>query len=653
MNSISLVTNLTNTKTVYFSDLDHLAKLVTENDWSHALFKNEYRNSANFYETQLFTLDVDEGCNLEEAKIIFKKYKHLIVTTRNHQKSKDNRLPCDRFRVILFLQEPIRDNDIYSATWHALYKIFPFVDPSCKDPGRYWFKSHEVISSNPDGDLVRPSIATKVNVLQNILPSPQQNKGVLARSTIQIINEGAVEEGSRNKSIFKAALDCRQQGYSYEETVKILSGKSTLSNNEELRAIKSGWDREPKYPPRSNNSKNDKLPTELWVKDWLSDRNANLDYKSNIFEIDGNEVPFDLLISRLSLDVDNNKLEYNDRKIQHALNIWIDEQRKFVVRDHISKIQFNPAANPETINRFLNAVVGDSKPLDVAVLRQFIWQIKRKLLGLKVGQHLMVILVGKHRGGKTEAIKKFLEPIFQLYMAANDMTVINDERGIKTLNDNYCIFFDEMAKASKVDTDRLKGIISGEYISYRIMRTNQYVSLKNNCTFIGATNNRVRDLIYDPTSARRFYELNTLDVLNHAEINSIPYLEIWQSVDPLAEMPILPYLKDLDMAQESEIRNMCLVEEWLTNWCEIIEGEEHKGWWKPDSLYGNFKKWLEWQNKTGLLPTYNKFLNRIGYFRKKGANSTVDFYVNGKNFHKHRGENGWKYSIKPKDLEYL
>lgn len=638
---------------VRFDDLDHLAKLVTENDWSHALFKNDYRNGANFYETNLFTLDVDEGCSLEEAKNIFKNYKHIIVTTRNHQKGKDNKPPCDRFRVILFLEAAIHDSDTYLATWQSLYKKFPFIDSSCKDAGRYWFKSQDIISVNHQGDLVAPSMPEKPKPLVNNPPPHNGNKGVLARSTTKIISDGIFEEGSRNISMFKAALDCRQQGYSFDETVNMLSGKSSLSQTEELRTIKSGWDREPKYPPRQKKSEEDKIPTELWVKDWLLEHNANLNYKSNTFKIDGSEYPFDLLISRLSLDVDNNKLEYSDSKIQHALNIWIDEQRKNVVNENIASIDFSPQISTEALDRFLIAVTGESKPLDVAVIKQFIWQIKRKLLGLKVGQHLMPILVGKHRGGKTEAVKKLLEPIFQLYMAANDMTVINDERGIKTLNDNYCIFFDEMAKASKVDTDRLKGIISGEYISYRIMRTNQYVSIKNNCTFIGATNNRVRDLIYDHTSARRFYELITLDVLNHAEINSIPYFDIWKSIDPMSEMPILPFLKDLDVVQESEIRNMCLVEEWLTNWCENVPSENpNEGWWKPDSLYGNFKKWLEWQNKSGLLPTFNKFVNRIADFRIKGISNAFEYHVNGINFKKHRGETGYKYSVRPKELEY-
>lgn len=647
------MTNITTAKTIEFSDINHLAKLVTENDWSHAIFKNGYRKSDNFEETFLFTLDVDENCSLERAKNIFCIYKHIIATTRNHQKPKDTKPPCDRFRVILFLQEPILDCETYLATWKWFNDKFPFIDQSCKDAGRFWYRSIDIISINDSGELVAPILNIKKN--QNSTNDISfENKGILSHATQKLIKDGILEQGSRNISIFRAALDCKQQGYSYDETRQLLSGKSTLPSNEELRAIKSGWDREPKYPPRNKKSENDEIPTELWVNDWLIQNNVSLNYKSNMVQLLEFETPYDLLLSRLSLDSEAEKKHYSDNKIQHALNIWINEQKKNVISHHIKSLEYRSDSNQDLIERFLLAVTGVKRPIDIAVIHHFIWQIKRKLLGLKVGQHLMIILVGKHRGGKTEAIKKLLEPIFQIYMLANDMTVINDERGIKTLNDNYCIFFDEMAKASKVDTDRLKGIISGEHVSYRIMRTNQYVSLKNNCTFIGATNNRVRDLIYDPTSARRFYEIQALDILDHQIINSLSYIDIWKSVDPYSEIPILPYLNELDLIQESEIRNMCLVEEWITNWCvEVSSPDPNQGWWKPDELYANFKKWLEWQNKSSLLPTHNKFLNRISDFKVKSFNSNSEFRVNDINFKKMRTEKGYKYSIRPKELEYL
>jgi hypothetical protein len=134
----------------------------------------------------------------------------------------------------LFLHEPIQDGDTYLTTWHTLYKKFPFIDSSCKDAGRYWFKSQDIISINHHGDLITPSIPEKPKV-SNIPFLSNGDKGILARSTTKIVNDGIYEEGSRNISIFKAAVDCRQQGYSFDETMAMLSGKSTLSSVEEFR----------------------------------------------------------------------------------------------------------------------------------------------------------------------------------------------------------------------------------------------------------------------------------------------------------------------------------------------------------------------------------------------------------------------------------
>lgn len=645
MNTISVMTNLTSAHPTNFDDLDHLAHLVIENDWSHSIFRENYRNASNFIQANLVALDIDEGCSIDEAKNLFKDLRHIIVTSRNHQKTKDSKPACDRFRVILPLEAPIIDAATYSATWNELFKKYQFIDRSCKDTSRFWYKGTEIISINHLGACVAP--ATPSSSTTTSTYPLGENKGIIARSTLSMIGGTPPKPGNRNTSLFKAALDCRQQGYSYEDTIRMLAGKSTLSPEEEERTIKSGWTREPKYPPRQNKNSND-LPTELWVKDWLHERSATLDYKSNMLVVDGDDLPFDQLLSRISLDAENERLKYSDDKIKHALNVWMAEQKKAVVASHISKIEFDPELSSNAASRFLVAATGSAKPLEKAVLCHFIWQIKRKLIGLKVGNHLMPIFVGKHRGGKTEAIKKLLGPIESLSLMANDMTVITDERGIKALNDNFCIFFDEMAKAGKVDADRMKNIITSEYVSYRIMRTNQYASLRHNSVFIGATNHHVRDLIFDHTSARRFYEIQTLNILNHQEINSIPYLDIWKSVNPHADSPITEFLSELDHVQESEIRNKCFVEEWLTSWCKTISLETpHQQWSKPKDLYMNFKCWLDWQNKISLLPTYNKFLNRIADFKCSSDENGDEYSVGDKIFRKRKTESGMIYSIEP------
>ena len=155
--------------------MDQLKDFVCKHIWAHEVFKYNYRNSANFIKTDLIPLDIDndgeQKCLLDEAKVKFAGYKHIIATSRTHQKIKhpgtSNEKPAvDRFRVILFLEKTITDAEIYKQTWLALEKQFPFVDPQTKDTARYWYPCKEIISIKESGKLVsvvysKPAINTK------------------------------------------------------------------------------------------------------------------------------------------------------------------------------------------------------------------------------------------------------------------------------------------------------------------------------------------------------------------------------------------------------------------------------------------------------------------------------------------------------------
>ena len=65
-------------------------------------------------------------------------------------------------------------------------------------------------------------------------------------------------------------------------------------------------------------------------------------------------------------------------------------------------------------------------PLDIAVVKHFVWQVKRKLIGLPVDHHIMPILFGKSGGGKSVAIHKLVEPLKELTLETN-MSVFQDQ----------------------------------------------------------------------------------------------------------------------------------------------------------------------------------------------------------------------------------
>jgi hypothetical protein len=88
---------------IEYSDLAELCVVVTQYSWSPGVFSNRKRTIGSLSRIDLLVLDVDNGCTLVDARERFAQFKHIIATSRNHQKEK-NGVVCDRFRVVLFLE---------------------------------------------------------------------------------------------------------------------------------------------------------------------------------------------------------------------------------------------------------------------------------------------------------------------------------------------------------------------------------------------------------------------------------------------------------------------------------------------------------------------------------------------------------------------
>lgn len=232
---------------------------VTSNNWSPSLFKDDYRKLENFECAEMIALDIDNEetvtMSIEEAKEAFKDYKHAILPTRNHRKEKNGEIK-DRYRVVLFLSEPITDADTFYATWAELQKKFPAIDPQAKDPSRLFYPSTECVSFNTQGKTIDPVNSNED--IDEVLEDEFNDtpKGELSKRTMKFITFGA-KKGEWNASLFKAAVDCFEQGYSFDETVKLLTratskdlGNSGKLDGNDLKTIKSAFNRDPKYDPR-------------------------------------------------------------------------------------------------------------------------------------------------------------------------------------------------------------------------------------------------------------------------------------------------------------------------------------------------------------------------------------------------------------------
>ena len=204
------------------------------------------------------------------------------------------------------------------------------------------------------------------------------------------------------------------------------------------------------------------------------------------------------------------------------------EIRKQTLRSQIGFI----SEDPTLFNNYINAIsCSNKKDLDREIIKHWMCNIKKKLLGLPVYYHIMPIYYSrKHGSGKSISVDKLCAPLQGFYKRIS-FDAINDERRTRVFSENFVLLFDELQGAQRTDINKLKFMVTAPTVTYRPMKTNDNVEIPNLSSFIGTTNEPVEEQIKDKTGMRRFWQIDCPDRLDWNLINSIDYIRLWQSID--------------------------------------------------------------------------------------------------------------------------
>lgn len=214
------------------------------------------------------------------------------------------------------------------------------------------------------------------------------------------------------------------------------------------------------------------------------------------------------------------------KALQELISLHVLEERKKL----FSRIKFSGAEVLTPLEQFVTAMTGINDPTTVGVMAHFLWGIKRKLLGLDTAFQIMPIILGKQEAGKSYSIEKLLSPIKNLTLEMNLNEVI-DPRNLLAFGKNFAIVINEMAGANKTDVEKLKNLITTRNNDVRKLHTNEVIKAKQNTSLIGTTNKPVAEIIYDPTGARRFFEIKSLDKMDWNPIETLDYYALWQGIN--------------------------------------------------------------------------------------------------------------------------
>lgn len=259
------------------------------------------------------------------------------------------------------------------------------------------------------------------------------------------------------------------------------------------------------------------------------------------------------------------------------LRVLERETRQLFLEEKKAAITYRESADKTLVNKFINAITGGENPLDIAAVKHFIWQTKRKLWGLQTNWEMMLVLQAYKQGsGKSYAIRHkdsnigLISPLND-FVFDGPMTAFGDTRERFVFIRNYIAFFDEMEYAERTSIEALKNIITAPTISFRLLGLNKLHEDRQNCTMIGTTNKPLDMIIRDVSGMRRFYSISCKEesIYDRPQdmetINSIDYCEMWASINEKDdESPIHSFLGSEELMKKQEgLRTKNPLEEFL------------------------------------------------------------------------------------------
>lgn len=312
-------------------------------------------------------------------------------------------------------------------------------------------------------------------------------------------------------------------------------------------------------------------------------------------------------------------LKLSDREIRLATDTYmpiiIDDFRT----EWCDKYKFSPEdASDSHIENWIWALTPGQNNLDVAIMKHWLWQIKRNMFNKKVINPIMPILYSKKGGdGKSWQVDKLIAPLNGyngLFVIPNvKISFIRDDNFPKMLDNKRVCVFDEMSMLTKDLLEDINRIVSGHEMSCRLLYSNNVITAKNVCSFICTSNKPLKSII-TIKSQRRYFQINCeLDeeLRNDAEKQK----EYWDGIDKLIDYDILwksidenldeGYLvgevyKEVKKVQDANI-NYNSTEIFLEGYCRNPElykqynvgfnGEPHNIWFSD--LFNIFQGWLK------------------------------------------------------------
>lgn len=186
-----------------------------------------------------------------------------------------------------------------------------------------------------------------------------------------------------------------------------------------------------------------------------------------------------------------------------------------------NKIKYNPDANQTLANNFIKYIydylqIAEDYDIFEMLFKHWMWSLKRRIFGKKVVWHIWINFCGAQGIGKSELITRMLSFMTDFVTDADIGAIQDVSREIRKFTDYFIIFFDELKQGANKDNtelqvsdavvDMIKGIMTQEVFTVRILGTQSQNKFTNTFVPISCANKHLYDIIYDGEAMRRWFE---------------------------------------------------------------------------------------------------------------------------------------------------
>lgn len=237
------------------------------------------------------------------------------------------------------------------------------------------------------------------------------------------------------------------------------------------------------------------------------------------------------------------------------IKVFLADFSRVAGKRQIARIMGNIAYDPNCIeagNKFLQGLhriwgIRQSYEVFSTIMRHWLWQVKRKLMGNDVVWPLWVNFYGGSSLGKTTMLNDMAKPFDDFAIMTNISELLDEERQIQKLTTSYIINIDELSvdtptcrysvdgSITKGQQAALKRLLTQKKSRTRIMGGQNQSTRRYTFSVCSSANEHLPDIMYDEKTMRRYFEfvctapkIDDYNVLDELKTNILP---LWKSVD--------------------------------------------------------------------------------------------------------------------------